>query len=117
MIYVDDLVIASNVKDWTQSLKDKLINTTYDKMDQGDLRYCLGMLVERDRGWRILCISQEAHTTELLARYSMLNSRPVSTPEVEAPHPCPVCQHVRYLQNTLAGQLADSLRGNAYRHA
>ncbi len=83
LVYVDDLIIAVNEDEWARKLKEAL-NAAYDIKDLGELRYCLGMLVERDRTKRTLHLTQEAFITDLLRRYGMIDSKPVATPEVTA---------------------------------
>lgn len=82
LIYVDDLILASNDPVLTAKLKD-LLKSKYEIKDLGRLRYCLGMLVEHDKDAGTLRISQQAHIEEMLKRYGMHECRPAATPEVE----------------------------------
>jgi hypothetical protein len=48
--------------------------------DLGELKYCLGLEVCRDRPNRILRITQEKYIRDIIARFGMTGSKPVSTP-------------------------------------
>ena len=48
--------------------------------DLGEIEYCLGMKVTRDRAARTLTLSQEAYCESVLARFSMEECNPVKVP-------------------------------------
>jgi hypothetical protein len=48
--------------------------------DMGELHYILGIEVTRDRNRRTISLNQTAYIHEVLSRYGMHNSSPVSTP-------------------------------------
>jgi hypothetical protein len=79
MIYVDDILIASNDKDLIRDLKQELM-TTFDARDMGDVESYLGMKIVRDRGSRIIKLSQGLMTKNLVEKYGMEDSKTKSTP-------------------------------------
>ena len=73
-VFVDDLVIASkNYKEVKEELMKK-----FKMRDLGELRWILGMRVERDK--EKIDISQEAFVNEILERFDMNESKPAPTP-------------------------------------
>ena len=58
----------------------KGVDEKYVIMGFGDVKWILGMLVERDRTARTISISQEAFIGSLLARFNLSDAAPVSTP-------------------------------------
>lgn len=78
-LYVDDILIASNDN---QMLKDEKENLSkrFEVEDLGCAKYCLGMLIQRDRDNRTLSISQKSYLEKVLKRFNMYDSKPVSTP-------------------------------------
>jgi hypothetical protein len=79
MIYVDDILIASNDKDLIRDLKQELM-TTFDARDMGDVESYLGMKIVRDRASRIIKLSQGLMTKNLVEKYGMEDSKTKSTP-------------------------------------
>ena len=78
-VYVDDIIPVSN--DTHLMLKEKkAICERFDMTDNGEISYCLGLSIIRDRANKIITISQGNYVENLLTRFGMENSRPVSTP-------------------------------------
>ena len=78
-LYVDDMVLATN--DTTMLEKEKsLMKERFEMEDRGEIHYCLGMSITRDRASRILTINQRAYLENILKRYQMFECKPVSTP-------------------------------------
>ena len=59
-LYVDDLLAASNDKTILEQEK-KVLKQAFDMEDQGELHYCLGMAIKRDRENKRLFINQKAY--------------------------------------------------------
>ena len=78
-LYVDDLIISSNDKEILVAEKRKLSNR-FEMEDQGQVHYCLGMSIKRNRRQGTLTIDQKAYLEGVLRRFGMADSKPVSTP-------------------------------------
>ncbi|TMC14556.1 MAG: DDE-type integrase/transposase/recombinase, partial [Chloroflexi bacterium] len=78
-IWVDDLIVLGKDLDSINKIKAELRNE-FEMKDLGELKYFLGMQVTRDRVQRRLHLSQEGYTREILNRFGMQDSKPVSTP-------------------------------------
>ena len=78
-VYVDDIVQVSNNTDLLKAEKAALCKK-FEMVDQGDIRYLLGMLIKRDRKSKTLTISQQAYLEKIVKKFGMENSKPVSTP-------------------------------------
>ena len=79
LLYVDDLIIASNSVTHMLSIKRKL-NAEYDMKDLGELDYCLGLSFARDRVARTIAIGQEHYIKATLEQFDMSKSWTVKTP-------------------------------------
>ena len=78
-LYVDDIVLATN--DTTMLEKEKsLLKERFEMEDRGEIHYCLGMSITRDRASKILKINQRAFLENVLKRFKMFECKPVSTP-------------------------------------
>jgi hypothetical protein len=78
-VFVDDITLAC--KD--ASLIDSTVNelaTHFKLRDLGHTEYLLGISIERDRSKRQLSLSQCQYIINMLERYGMSDSKPVSTP-------------------------------------
>jgi len=75
-LYVDDLVITGNgnLVTWTKSILGK----QFDMKDLGDLKYILGILVERDDSG--LYLSQSTYIDKILKTFKMEKCKPMHTP-------------------------------------
>jgi len=78
-IWVDDLIIFSKDMATMDEIKRQM-RQEFEMKDQGELRYFLGILVERDRARRTIRIDQKGYIDMILKRFNMENSNPVSTP-------------------------------------
>lgn len=78
-LYVDDLLLASDNLDELTKVKAEL-QTCFEMEDMGEASFALGIKITRDRAARTLTISQGAYILDVLNRFDMQNSRPVSTP-------------------------------------
>ncbi len=78
-VYVDDTILLSNDSELLL-LEKKRLSERFDMDDRGEIHYVLGMEVKRDRKSKTMTISQKAYLENVLERFDMQNSRPVSTP-------------------------------------
>ena len=79
MLYVDDILIASNNKDETGKVKVNL-KREFEMKDLGGAKRILGVGIKRDRDKKLLFLSQEMYLKKVLNRFGMLDAKPVSTP-------------------------------------
>lgn len=78
VIYVDDLIIATNDKDKLNNLKMKL-SKTFEMKDLGEIKYCLGIeFTKTDDG--AISMSQSKYINDILVRFNMGECKDVSTP-------------------------------------
>lgn len=78
-VYVDDLIIASN--DTVILLEEKRkLSQRFATVDQGEIKFCLGMSIKRDRKLGILKIDQIAYLKRILEKFGMADCKPISTP-------------------------------------
>jgi hypothetical protein len=78
-LYVDDMgLISESLK---RIIQDKeALSRFYQMTDLGEMGWILGIRITRDREKGTLALSQEKFIKEILERYGMSNSRPISTP-------------------------------------
>lgn len=77
LVYVDDMVVAGNDKEEIQSVT-KFLSTRFHMKDLGELRYFLGIEVDRTKEGIFLC--QKKYTLDLLKEYGLLNCRKPKLP-------------------------------------
>ena len=78
-VYVDDIIPVSNDPEMLPSEK-QLLSNEFQMVDQGEIQFILGMSIKRDRQKKTLFISQEKYLENVLNRFGMQDSKPVSTP-------------------------------------
>lgn len=78
-LYVDDLLIFSADLDALKELKAQL-KKIYSMKDLGEARFCLGVRITRNRAERTIMLDQKQYTIDLLARYSLQDSRAFLSP-------------------------------------
>lgn len=78
-IYVDDLILLTNCKSTKSYIKQKLCEK-FSMKDLGELKYCIGWHVTRDRKNGIMYIDQKKYIQEILHKYGMSDCKPVKTP-------------------------------------
>ncbi len=76
---VDDIVLATNDRRMLEEEKTRL-KDQFEMEDRGEIHYCLGMSIKRDRVAKVLHINQRAYLENVLKRFDMFNCKPVSTP-------------------------------------
>jgi hypothetical protein len=77
LLYVDDMILSASSPALLQQLF-KQLQSSFTVKDMGDLRYFLGVEVQRSAHGFFL--SQSKYTHEVLERTGMANCKPVSTP-------------------------------------
>ena len=77
LVYVDDILIASNGVDAVNSFK-QFLDSKFKLKDLGTLKYFLGLEVARTTKGISLC--QRKYTLDLLANTGLLASKPASIP-------------------------------------
>ena len=70
VLYVDDILLASNDKNMLYETKN-FLSTHFDMKDLGEASYVLGIEIHRDRSQRVLGLSQKAYVEKMLKRYKM----------------------------------------------
>jgi len=92
--WVDDCVAIGPRKE-LDSLS-KSVDAKYGITGPGEVKWVLGMLLERDRSARTIAISQEAFIDSILARFNLLDATTVTTPLAPGTHlsavDCPTSQ-------------------------
>lgn len=78
-LYVDDLILAATSKALVVRVKEILIGQFKMKM-LGDLTYCLGVQVHRNRQMGMICIHQSKYAADILEKFNLSMASPVSTP-------------------------------------
>ncbi|KAK9160022.1 hypothetical protein Syun_006363 [Stephania yunnanensis] len=70
ILYVDDILLATNDKGMLHEVKQFLSNS-FDMKDMGDASYVIGIKIHRDKSRCILGMSQEAYINKVLERLRM----------------------------------------------
>ena len=78
-LYVDDLVLACKSVAVLTSLKQSL-NSKFTITDLGEIKYCLGFEIDRNRADRSLVMHQRAYIRQILTRAHLSNCKPASSP-------------------------------------
>ncbi len=78
-LYVNGLLIAGSSITEVQSIKDKLSHR-FEMKNMGEAKVILGIEISRNRKSRKLFINQSEYTQNVLERFGMINSKPVTTP-------------------------------------
>jgi len=78
LLYVDDILIASNNKSEVEKLKSKL-SREFEMKDLGAAKRILGIEIKRDKKRKLLYLSQELYLRKVLERFGISNSKLVTT--------------------------------------
>jgi len=81
LVYVDDMLLASNCRKFLDIFKGAL-SKRFEMKDLGEARHFLGMHIKRDRAKRLLTIDQTSFLEQILSEAKMSDCRPVGTPMV-----------------------------------
>jgi hypothetical protein len=82
VLYVDDLIITGNSLEKLQELKSNL-SSKFEMKDLGELKFYLGIKVERDRACKTLTLSQESYAKKVGQRFNLSGAKEVPTPLVQ----------------------------------
>ncbi|KAJ9562866.1 hypothetical protein OSB04_008026 [Centaurea solstitialis] len=82
VLYVDDILIASNNKDMLFGTK-RFLSNNFDMKDLGEASYVIGIEIHRDRENGTLGLSQKAYINRILNKYNMQNCAPTVAPVVK----------------------------------
>ncbi|GAA0166120.1 transmembrane signal receptor [Lithospermum erythrorhizon] len=76
-VYVDDFIFTGDDEEMLSDFKSAMMNE-FEMTDLGELHHFLGINVQKSKEG--IFISQEKYAAELLEKFNMKNSNPVSTP-------------------------------------
>ena len=79
VLYVDDMLIASNDLEKLNEVKIRLSNV-FEMKDLGEPKNFLGMTIQRNRSKREILIHQADYTERILEKFNMEGSNPKDTP-------------------------------------
>jgi hypothetical protein len=79
VLYVDDLIIASNSRTMADKFK-QAISKEFSMKDLKELDWILGMAIKRNREKRVMEISQTAYIDMMLAKFRMADCKPLLRP-------------------------------------
>jgi hypothetical protein len=79
LLWVDDLIICGSDRQQIEDFK-RAISKRFNMKDLGDLKWILGMEVNRDRAKRTIKITQQAYINTLLKRFGMEDCKPLGSP-------------------------------------
>ena len=79
ILYVDDILLATNSIALLKSTKEFLQNS-FDMKDMGEAHYVLGIEIQRDRDRCVLGLSQKHYIEKVLHRFGMEKGRSGESP-------------------------------------
>ena len=79
VLYVDDILLASNNIDFLHETKN-LLSKKFEMKDLGNASFVLGIQIHRNRDRCILGLSQKTYIEKVLKRFGMQNCKPGDTP-------------------------------------
>eukprot|EP00253_Pinus_taeda_P009013 PITA_09013 len=82
VLYVDDILLATNDKGLLHEMK-QLLSKNFDMKDMGGASYVIGIKIHRDRFQGILGLSQETYINKILERFQMKDCSPSVAPIVK----------------------------------
>ena len=82
ILYVDDILLASNDKGLLYEVK-QFLSDNFEMKDMGDASYVIGIKIHRDRIQEILGLSQETYINKVLERFRMKDCSPSIAPIVK----------------------------------
>ena len=78
-LYVDDILIAGNDKEFVMEIKAWL-SSNFEMKDMGEAAYILGVKISRNCSKKLLSLSQETYIKKVLERFSMQDCKAIDTP-------------------------------------
>jgi Reverse transcriptase (RNA-dependent DNA polymerase) len=82
ILYVDDILLASNDKNVLHQTKKNLFNK-FEMKNLGETSFVLGIEILRERSQCILRLSQRNYIDKVLSRYGMKECKPGDKPVVK----------------------------------
>ena len=82
VLYVDDILLASNDKGLLYEVK-QFLSKHFEIKDMGDASYVIGIKIDRDRDLYILGLSQNTYVNKVLERFGMKGYSPSVAPIVK----------------------------------
>ena len=82
ILYVDDILLASNDKGLLHEVK-QFLSKKFDMKNMGEASYVIGIKIHRDRGRCVLILSQETYLNKVLERFRMKDCSPSVAPIVK----------------------------------
>ncbi|KAG6617006.1 Retrovirus-related Pol polyprotein from transposon TNT 1-94 [Phytophthora cinnamomi] len=79
VVYVDDLMIFSKTKADITGIKEAL-KREFSIKELGELKYCLGIEIHRDRESKVIIMNQRAYIQRLAEKFGVENCKAVHTP-------------------------------------
>ena len=79
VLYVDDILLATNDKGMMHGVK-QFLSKNFDMKDMGEASYVIGIKIHRDRSRGILGLSQETYINKVLERFRMEDCSPSVAP-------------------------------------
>jgi hypothetical protein len=82
LLYVDDMLLASNDIRYLTQIKDWL-SSQFEMKDLGEAEFVLGVRIIRDRAKRQLALSQQSYIEKILKHFQMENCKPEVNPSAK----------------------------------
>ena len=79
VVYVDDIIVATDRVEIFEKLKDDL-SREFQMKDLGKLHYCLGIEFKQDSESKSIFMTQKKYIEDVLQRFGMQDSKTVTTP-------------------------------------
>ena len=84
-LYVDDILIARNSKEYILEIKGWL-SSKFEIKDMGEATYILGVKISKDQTKKLVPLSQEQCIKKILERFKLQDSKPIDTPMEKVRH-------------------------------
>ena len=78
-LYVDDILLVGNNKEFIKTIKEWM-SSTFQMKDMDEASFVLGVKILRDRSRKLLGLSQETYIRKALERFHMQDCKPIDTP-------------------------------------
>jgi ribonuclease HI len=78
-VYVDDIITVSKDMKTIDDIKIEL-KKVFEIKDLGDMQYCLGIEVKRDRSQKTIYMSQDGYVKKVAERFGLLDCKPTHSP-------------------------------------
>jgi hypothetical protein len=76
VLYIDDILLASNDKNMLHETKN-FLSSHFDMKDLGEASYVLGIEIQQNRAQRVLGLSQKPYIEKMLIRYNSISPTPI----------------------------------------